>query len=179
MRFSSSTLTAILVATTNACTELSQDIHGRALPAASWGYDSDDGPLSWYSLDPVANVACGKGRNQTPINLANTTARIEGSNAYTLKYSDLKNVPFISTHHTVQVDVASTNATNTLQFGGKTYDLLQFHFHVPSEHRIDDEYFPMEVHFVHRSAGMQPCNTTLRSPHINRQQQRNLQLLVT
>ena len=32
---------------------------------------------------------------------------------------------------------------------GITYNLLQFHFHTPSEHAVDGEETPMEVHFVH------------------------------
>ena len=32
---------------------------------------------------------------------------------------------------------------------GTTYNLLQFHFHTPSEHAVDGEETPMEVHFVH------------------------------
>jgi carbonic anhydrase len=30
------------------------------------------------------------------------------------------------------------------------YDLLQFHFHSPSEHRVDGMEYPMEFHFVHK-----------------------------
>ena len=29
------------------------------------------------------------------------------------------------------------------------YRLLQFHFHAPSEHRVDGVAFPMEMHLVH------------------------------
>jgi carbonic anhydrase len=32
---------------------------------------------------------------------------------------------------------------------GKVYALVQFHFHAPSEHTVDGDHFPMEVHFVH------------------------------
>lgn len=32
---------------------------------------------------------------------------------------------------------------------GTTYDLLQFHFHTPSEHTVDGNAYPAEVHFVH------------------------------
>jgi carbonic anhydrase len=39
-------------------------------------------------------------------------------------------------------------------FDNKTWALKQFHFHAPSEHRINGEYFPMEIHLVHQSAGM-------------------------
>ena len=36
--------------------------------------------------------------------------------------------------------------------GGKRYELLQFHFHTPSEHSVAGRQFAMEVHFVHKSA---------------------------
>ena len=33
----------------------------------------------------------------------------------------------------------------------QVFDMLQFHFHTPSEHTINGESFPMEMHFVHKS----------------------------
>jgi carbonic anhydrase len=36
-----------------------------------------------------------------------------------------------------------------ITLGAERYDLLQFHFHTPSEHRIAGRSFPMEIHFVH------------------------------
>jgi carbonic anhydrase len=41
----------------------------------------------------------------------------------------------------------------TLVNGAKTYALAQFHFHTPSEHRVDDEHYPMEMHMVFEAAG--------------------------
>jgi carbonic anhydrase len=43
--------------------------------------------------------------------------------------------------------------------GGLVYDkvtwtLKQFHFHTPSEHRINGEHFPMEMHLVHQGPGI-------------------------
>jgi carbonic anhydrase len=42
------------------------------------------------------------------------------------------------------------NGTTT--FGGKDFSLQQFHFHTPSEHRVAEEYFPLEIHMVHEAA---------------------------
>jgi len=39
-----------------------------------------------------------------------------------------------------------------VQLDGKRYDLLQFHFHHPSEHQVDGRPYSMEMHFVHKSA---------------------------
>ncbi|HEX7956746.1 MAG TPA: carbonic anhydrase family protein [Pyrinomonadaceae bacterium] len=37
-----------------------------------------------------------------------------------------------------------------LTVGGVTYDLLQFHWHAPSEHELNGQKFPMEMHLVHK-----------------------------
>ena len=34
---------------------------------------------------------------------------------------------------------------------GQAFDLLQFHFHHPSEHLLSGKSFDLELHFVHRS----------------------------
>jgi carbonic anhydrase len=40
-----------------------------------------------------------------------------------------------------------------LVIGKDRYVLQQFHFHTPSEHRVDGRTFPVEAHFVHNTAG--------------------------
>jgi carbonic anhydrase len=145
----------LLVLTAQACSDISYDLERRAEVggAMEWGYGPENGPLSWYTMNTTANALCGTGKHQTPIDLSEHTARIDSPRPYQLNYSILKDVTLYRTHHTVQVNVAATNTLNTLTFNGKVYNLLQFHFHVPSEHHIDEEYYPMEVHFVHKSAG--------------------------
>jgi carbonic anhydrase len=39
-----------------------------------------------------------------------------------------------------------------LEFDGEYFSLDQLHFHTPSEHLIDHQRFPVELHLVHRSA---------------------------
>lgn len=39
-----------------------------------------------------------------------------------------------------------------LTVDGVTYNFLQFHWHTPSEHRIEGEGTPMEMHLVHQAA---------------------------
>ncbi len=41
---------------------------------------------------------------------------------------------------------------STIQYGDHRYELVQFHFHTPSEHEIDGESVACEVHFVHKDA---------------------------
>ncbi len=49
----------------------------------------------------------------------------------------------------LQVDFSGTS---TVQFEGRRYALVQFHFHRGSETQLDDKQFALEVHFVHRSS---------------------------
>jgi carbonic anhydrase len=49
---------------------------------------------------------------------------------------------------TVEAEVPAGAAAVHLE--GVRYDLLQFHFHTPSEHVLDGHRFPIEQHFVHR-----------------------------
>jgi carbonic anhydrase len=51
---------------------------------------------------------------------------------------------------TVEAEVPAGAAA--VELGGKRYELVQFHFHTPSEHVLDDRRFPLEQHFVHRAA---------------------------
>jgi carbonic anhydrase len=41
--------------------------------------------------------------------------------------------------------------SQTAVVGGAELELLQYHFHTPSEHAFDGERTAMEVHLVHRN----------------------------
>jgi carbonic anhydrase len=43
-------------------------------------------------------------------------------------------------------------AGNTLKVGEQSYELLQFHFHTPSEEAIQGKRKPLVAHFVHKNA---------------------------
>src|SRR5215203_3867409 len=81
---------------------------------------------------------------QSPINIIlNKTVR-DSKQQYSLSFhSDINAVENLG--HTIQVDFknGSTCAVN-----GKVYLSKQFHFHTPSEHLIDGQTFPMEMHIV-------------------------------
>ena len=54
----------------------------------------------------------------------------------------------VNTGHAVQV---SSPRGDVLTLGRDSYELLQFHFHTPSEHTVNGQRFPLEAHFVHRA----------------------------
>ena len=47
---------------------------------------------------------------------------------------------------------AVVNTTATIRVEGVTYRLSQFHFHTPSEHLLNGEEFPLELHLVHEAS---------------------------
>ena len=55
----------------------------------------------------------------------------------------------VNNGHTIQVNFAEGSS---LTVGSDQFALLQFHFHRPSEHRLDRRNYAMETHFVHRHA---------------------------
>ena len=120
-----------------------------------WGYDGEDGPASWASLDP-AYSACGEGHHQSPINISN--ADVKEGVTWSLDYKEIPSFmiehtehmeQIVDNGHTIQVTV---DEGSSFTFEGETYELKQFHFHTPSEHTIDGKHYPMEMHMVHQSA---------------------------
>ena len=113
--------------------------------ATHWGYDGVGGPQAWGRLKPEFSQ-CAAGQRQSPIDIRDGIAL------------DLEPVQFdyrpggfavIDNGHTVQVNVAPGN---TIEVNGRRYALQQFHFHRPSEERVDGRQFEMDVHLVHKDA---------------------------
>jgi carbonic anhydrase len=51
---------------------------------------------------------------------------------------------------TEEVDIPA--GAGYVLLSGTRYDLLQFHFHTPSEHTFDGRHAPLEMHLVHQDA---------------------------
>jgi carbonic anhydrase len=56
-----------------------------------------------------------------------------------------------NTGHVVEVPTPA-GADDTLQIGGNMYQMVQYHFHVPSEHAVNGRRADLEAHFVHMNA---------------------------
>ena len=122
--------------------------------AVHWGYEADNGPDRWASMNPEWAV-CGSGEEQSPVDL--TGARVGELPDVTLELPSDQEVQVLNqagvvnaldNGHTIQINVGGGE---TLEFDGKEFRLVQFHFHAPSEHTVDGEHFPMEMHFVHEA----------------------------
>ena len=156
-------LTAVLAAFPAGCKEASTPPppETKAAPAAAhekhWAYEdgSDEaGPSQWGEL--AGDEACSAGQRQSPIALATSGegAALAGAgpqDAFAYKPSKIS---LVNNGHTVQETYESGSS---LSEGGVTYSLAQFHFHSPSEHTLDGQSFPLEIHLVHTDSAGKPA----------------------
>lgn len=117
------------------------DAHG-----THWGYEGHDNALHWGELTP-AYGKCEKGHNQSPVNI--DTKKVKHTHHEAIKFNYVTDATeIINNGHTIQLNVENGSS---IKVHGEEFFLKQFHFHTPSENRIDGQEFPLEVHFVHIS----------------------------
>jgi carbonic anhydrase len=110
-----------------------------------WSYSGETGPQNWAKLAPEY-AACGIGVNQSPIDIGKTISAELSPLQFNYK-SDGKTI--VNNGHTLQINV---EPGSWLRTGGEDFQLVQFHFHSPSEHQVNGELFPLEGHFVHQNS---------------------------
>jgi carbonic anhydrase len=110
-----------------------------------WSYEGEGAPNNWAKLKPEYGT-CATGKRQSPIDIR------EGIRV------DLEPIQFdyqqtyfrvVDNGQTIQVNVGEGSSMTVM---GNTYQLLQFHFHRPSEERINGKAFDMVIHLVHQDA---------------------------
>jgi carbonic anhydrase len=127
-----------------------------APPASTphWGYEGDTGPSVWGGLSPDFS-ACAEGSHQSPVDIAawksETVPDLRASfSAAALRIVHHEHMAdAINNGHTIQVNYTEGD---TLDVGDASYELLQYHFHAPSEHTLNGQHFPMEMHMVHKAS---------------------------
>lgn len=114
--------------------------------APHWDYKGGGGPEHWSELSPEWK-ACSVGNQESPIDLAD---RIR-ADLPPLKV-EWRSFPLqvVNNGHTIQVNAPPGGSVSA--GSGPKYGLKQFHFHHPSEHKLDGGAFPLEAHFVHANA---------------------------
>jgi carbonic anhydrase len=108
-----------------------------------WAYEGEGGPERWAQMNPEW-AQCGKGTRQSPIDIRDSIGVQLDPVLFDYRPSSFK---VIDNGHTVQVNVAPGNSIEVI---GRRYELLQFHFHRPSEERINGRQFDMVAHLVHK-----------------------------
>jgi len=113
--------------------------------SSHWTYTGPEGPAHWGDLSKDYHT-CKAGKSQSPINI--TSDKAGGSQPVSINYNS-KATSILNNGHTIQINIADGS---TITVGGKSYKLLQFHFHTPSEHMIDNKPADMVAHLVHKAA---------------------------
>ena len=117
------------------------------LPAGEgvhWSYSGEDGPEHWGELSPEFS-RCSDGQNQSPVDLvADLSADLP---ELVFQYHGTP-VRETNNGHTIMLSVAPGNYLE-VPSSGEQFQLLQGHFHSPSEHTVNGEHLDMEIHLVH------------------------------
>ncbi len=117
--------------------------HAANAHAAHWSYGGDGGPEAWGQLKPEF-ATCATGSRQSPIDIRSGVK------------VDLEPIQFdyrptgfsvVDNGHTIQVNLGGGNS---IEVQGRRFELLQFHFHRPSEERVNGRQFDMVAHLVHK-----------------------------
>lgn len=106
-----------------------------------WKYKGKHGPEHWGEEFAL----CASGVNQSPINISTSKAIQADLPPLVVDYHKSSAKEF-NNGHTIQADISGDN---TFTSDAGKFNLLQFHFHAPSENTIDGKHFPLEAHFVH------------------------------
>lgn len=124
-------LAVLLVSTTMACANLDKKLN--------WTYTGATGVQNWGNMFETC-----KGKEQSPIDIWSK----HHSNIQDLKF-DYRTYTVINNGHTVQYNYEPVSHMSFM--GDDTYKLVQFHFHVPSEHTLDGKQMAMGAHLVHKN----------------------------
>jgi carbonic anhydrase len=112
---------------------------------AHWAYTGHSGPAEWGAMSPDF-ATCKLGKHQSPIDIR--SAKSEDLPAIAFHY-EAAPLDVVDNGHTIQVNYAPGS---WIDVGGTRYDLVQFHFHKPSEEKIDGKAHAMVAHLVHKNA---------------------------
>ncbi len=120
--------------------------HNENTHTTHWGYKGENDPAHWSNIKDDY-LACS-GNSQSPINIEKKLAKKHtGKNNLQLNY--MKSIlDILNNGHTEEFVISKGNS---LVFNNKTYQLKQFHMHTLSEHTVNGDHFPLEIHFVNKA----------------------------
>jgi len=110
----------------------------------AWSYEGELGPANWSKIND-GWAKCGTGNRQSPIDLRDgIKVNLEQItfDYHPTSFSEVNN------GHTISVTVGGGNF---ITVGNSTYELQEFHFHRPSEEKINGKGTEMVIHMVHKN----------------------------
>ncbi len=110
-----------------------------------WSYTGPTGPVNWGTLEKEYST-CALGKTQSPIDIRDDVAKKTDLPAINFDYK-ASTLKIIDNGHTIQINYAPGSF---ITVGGKQYELVQFHFHKPSEEKLNGKSYAMVAHLVHK-----------------------------
>lgn len=141
----SSAATSVTSTVSSAATSAHNTVMGT--PKPHWSYGGEGAPDNWGGLEE-SYAACKVGTQQSPIDITKGSTVKAALGPITTSYSGSTG-NIINNGHTVQVNVDKGGFITT---PSGTYNLLQFHFHSPSEEKFNGVNYPLVAHLVHKNA---------------------------
>jgi len=97
-------------------------------------------------------ILCAEGHHQSPVDL--TGVMPEKFDGMKLQFPSANLTIVHQTYvfdaidngHTIQINY---DRGETFEIGNESYELRQYHFHLPSEHTVNGRHYAMEMHLVH------------------------------
>jgi len=110
-----------------------------------WSYSGATGPEHWAAEDEAYST-CSIGKGQSPVNIEKTEIRDLPPIEFDYRPTTLR---VTDTGHSMQVNYEPGSA---ITVNGERYELVQIHFHTPSEERVHGRAYSMNAHLVHKNA---------------------------
>jgi carbonic anhydrase len=145
-------LLTLMLSAVVACTEdddesrVSTSTGASGAGSSAWSYDGATGPANWGSLDP-SYAQCAESDLQSPVDLSSKAVPVDVPDLVP-SYGE-SSVAIVNNGHTLEFEY---DPGSKVTLGGAEYALKQFHFHAHSEHSIDGQFAPLEMHLVHADA---------------------------
>jgi carbonic anhydrase len=111
---------------------------------AHWTYEGEHGPAHWG--EEKGFETCKLGQRQTPVDIIAARKAQLPPIAFAYKPSP---ATVVDNGHTIQVKLPPGNH---ITVDDKVFELVQFHFHRPSEEKVKGKAFAMDAHLVHQAA---------------------------
>jgi carbonic anhydrase len=111
----------------------------------AWEYKGSSGPDHWGELAD-AYRSCKTGKLQSPVDIDEP---VTNAKLLPIKFHYKEgDVVWKNNGRSVLGEVPSGSF---VEIEGDRYDLVQFHFHAPSEHKVASAPYDMEMHLIHKS----------------------------
>ncbi len=110
-----------------------------------WSYRGIGAPQYWGDLKEEYRL-CKEGQSQSPIDIS--AATVTSLPGIQVAYQETA-LDILNNGHAIQINYAPGSS---ITVAGKSYALLQFHFHSPSEHTVGGKAHDMVAHLVHKAA---------------------------